>query len=201
MAEPGNLNELNVAISRGEAQLGMLREMKRQAERQREMEEYAAVREARRLEFDARARIEADKKVAAAEAEVLRAAELVRGSAPYVERCMREMECIEEIDRAHPAFREEKALREYVSEVHRRHNDALLEEMVFPGCDHLSEHRKDSDYDGDGEEEKCTWTYGAKRCSCGNRRILWDIPDDFDWFDREQFSIDSEIPVGEKYEC
>lgn len=70
---------------------------------------------------------------------------------------------------------------------HGMKNGSLLKGMTFPGCHDFG---VECDCDGYG----CTWTYGERRCSCGNYKgFTWEH-EGVDWV--RDISLDSSDHVG-----
>ncbi|AYV80546.1 MAG: hypothetical protein Harvfovirus2_76 [Harvfovirus sp.] len=150
------------------------------AEEKRQLEAKIAEEERKHLEEAKRLRAIQEKTIL----ETKRVADLLNEFKPYVERCLREKDRVTLIDFDHRIFKEEKYLREYITQIHTEHNESLLEGTVHKGCGWK------------GWEKDCKWTYGEYRCSCGNYKgFRWNTTD-VDWLNLKIFSIDSTEPVG-----
>ncbi|AYV83258.1 MAG: hypothetical protein Hyperionvirus5_64 [Hyperionvirus sp.] len=125
------------------------------------------------------------------EQERLRAANFFKEWKSYLERCLlREYGKIEP-HRLDFYLNNESYLREFIKEVHVKHNEKLLKGKIFPGCWSIGLDRSD-------EKKECTWTYHDSRCSCGYfSGFRWSTKY-VDWCNRAVFSIDSVERVGDQ---
>lgn len=105
----------------------------------------------------------------------------------YYQRCYKYIHGYDDKEiNTHPI----KEISNVIIEAHKLHNEHLLKDEVFEGCCQINAAWNVVDSDS----EDCTWTYGHRRCECGNYKgFTWNT-DNVDWLN--DINLDSTEYVG-----